>query len=280
MTKRLSSIRNLIIDMDGVLYIGEAPLSGLQNLFGFLHQNGIRFVLATNNSTQSPRKYSEKMLRMGVEVSERSIMTSATATADYLADEYAPGTRVYLIGETGLREALEERGFVIADREVSLVVVGLDRFVTYEKLAKATLLIRGGARFVATNPDKTLPLPEGEVPGAGSIAAALETSTDTRPLVIGKPEPHFYTVASRLLGSENDRTAALGDRLDTDIAGASRLGLFSILVLSGVCDLEEALSHSEPPDLIVRDLDDLVGRWAEAIGKGKRAGEHYESGFR
>lgn len=279
MTKHLSVIRSLIIDMDGVLYIGENPLCGLHNLFGFLYDNDIRFVLATNNSTLSPRKYSEKMLRLGVEVPEQFIMTSATATADYLTNEYAPGTRVYPIGETGLHEALEERGFVIADSNVSLVVVGLDRFVTYDKLAKATLLIRGSARFVATNPDKTLLLPEGEVPGAGSITAALVTSTGTRPLVIGKPEPHFYTVASRRLGSEDNCTAALGDRLDTDIAGARRLGLFSILVLSGGCGLEEAVTSPESPDLIVNDLDELVDRWTESIRKGKRAGEHCETGF-
>jgi 4-nitrophenyl phosphatase len=265
MTQRLSAIHNLIIDMDGVLYIGENPLRGMRGLFQFLAANDVRFVLATNNSTQSPSSYSEKLLRMGVEVPAQAIMTSATAAADYLANEYAPGTRIFPIGESGLHVALEEHGFVMAERDVSLVVVGLDRFVTYDKLAKATLLIRGGARFVATNPDKTLPIPEGEVPGAGAILSALETSTGVSPLIIGKPEPHFYTVATRQLGSDNHSTAALGDRLDTDIAGARRAGLFSILVLSGISALDEASASLEPPDLIVRDLDELVQNWMQAI---------------
>jgi 4-nitrophenyl phosphatase len=265
MPDHLASIRSLIIDMDGVLYRGNEPIPGLTAFFDFLYQHAIGFILATNNSTRPPRKWAEKLGSMGVQVPPDSIMTSATATADFLAGQYPAGTRMFYVGEYGIQEALEECGFIIDDQKASAVVVGMDQSVTYEKLAKATLLIRDGARFIGTNPDKTLPIPEGEIPGAGSIQAALVASTDVTPLIIGKPEPYFYELAREKLGGTRETTAAIGDRMDTDIAGAKRTGIYSVLVLTGVSTREEAEAHAEPPDLIVQDISDLVTHWKRAL---------------
>ncbi len=263
---RLKSIRNLIVDMDGVLYRGDAPIPGIVPFFQFLREKGIRFLLATNNSTLTPQEYSAKMARMGVDIPPESILTSGLAAADYLATRYPKGTRVHVIGETGLREALTSAGFVLANEDVQAVVVGMDRQVTFEKLARATLLIRAGAFFVGTNPDKTLPVPEGEIPGNGALLALLEAASGVSPLVIGKPEKHLYEIAMRRLGAAKETTAALGDRLETDILGASRAGLFSIMVLSGVSTREQALASPYQPDLIFQDVGELAEAWRAVLG--------------
>ncbi len=262
---RLKPIRNLIVDMDGVLYRGEQPIPGVADFFRFLSDHNIRYLCATNNSTLTPEQYTEKLARMGVQVPPQQILTSSVATVEYLSAKYPPGTRVFAVGETGLIEAFKASHFVLDDRDASLVVVGLDRHMTYEKLARATLLIRAGAQFIGTNPDKTLPVPEGQIPGAGSLLALLETATSVQPTVIGKPEKHLYQIAlARLRGSTED-TAAVGDRLETDILGASRTGLFSILVLSGISTEEEALACPNPPDLIFEDVGALARHWADVL---------------
>lgn len=263
--QRLKSIRNLIVDMDGVLYRGDSPILGIVPFFRFLREKGIRFLLATNNSTLTPREYSAKMARMAVDIPPESILTSGLAAADYLAARYPPGTRVHVIGETGLREALTSAGFVLADRDVEAVVVGMDRQVTYDKLARATLLIRAGALFVGTNPDKTLPVPEGEIPGNGALLALLEAASGVSPLVIGKPQKHLFEIALRRLGASPEETAALGDRLETDVLGARRAGLLSIMVLSGVSTREQALGSPHPPDLIFQNVGELAEAWGAVL---------------
>lgn len=262
---RLKSIRNLIVDMDGVLYRGEQPVPGVRDFFRFLSDCGIRYLCATNNSTLTPQQYTEKLARMGVQVPPEQILTSSVATVEYLSAKHPSGTRVFVIGETGLAEALQSSPFLLDEREASLVVVGMDRQITFEKLARATLLIRAGAQFIGTNPDKTLPVPEGEIPGAGSLLALLEAATGVQPVVIGKPEKHLYQIALARLGGSTEDTAAVGDRLETDILGASRIGLFSILVLSGISSEEEARAYPSPPDLIFEDVGTLARRWSELL---------------
>lgn len=262
---RLKSIRNLIIDMDGVLYRGESPIPGIVPLFQFLRDRKIRFLLATNNSTLTQPEYSEKMARMGVSIAPEAVLTSSIAVADYLSARYPQGTRVHVVGESGLREALAAAGFALADKDVEVVTVGMDRKFNWEKTSRATLLIRAGAAFIGTNPDKTLPMPEGEVPGNGSLLALIETASGVSPTVIGKPEPHLYEIAMKRLGAPLESTAALGDRLETDILGASRMGLFSILVLSGVSTREQAAASDYKPDLVFQDVGELAREWEEIL---------------
>ena len=154
---------------------------------------------------------------------------------------------------------MTEGGFVLADDDVELVVASMDRDVTYEKLKRAALLIRGGARFIATNLDPTYPTDEGLLPGTGSLIAALRAAAEVEPLVIGKPEPTMFQLAMAQMGAEPETTATIGDRLDTDILGGQRAGLITICVLSGSSSRAEAEVFG--PDFIFEDIADLLDAW-------------------
>ena len=258
----LADITHLVIDLDGVLYRGDQPLPGLREFFAFLRQRPIPFILATNNSTRTPQEVVGKLARMGVEVFPEEVLTSGQATARYLAREYPRGTRVYVFGMPSLRQAMLEEGFVPADKGVAVVVTSMDRDVTYEKLKRATLLIRGGARFVATNRDPTYPSEEGLIPGTGSMIAALETASGVEPLSIGKPEPTMFELAMANMGAKPKTTATIGDRLDTDILGGQRAGLTTICVLSGSSSRAEAEAFG--PDFIFEDIAHLLTTWQSA----------------
>jgi 4-nitrophenyl phosphatase len=258
----LQHIRAVISDMDGVLWEGNQPLPGIQTLFAFLRERQLPFALATNNSTNSPANYVLKLAKMGVpDIPETSIITSSIATALYLQTRYPAGTRLYMVGMAGLREQLEKAGFVLADHDVQAVVSGGDFEFTYDKAKRATLLIRAGADFIGTNPDVTFPTPEGLVPGAGSILAMLEAATEKKPLVIGKPEPAMFEAALRILQTLPEETLMIGDRLDTDIAGAHHAGLQTALVLTGITQRDELPNSPVQPDFVFDTLEDLLRAW-------------------
>jgi 4-nitrophenyl phosphatase len=257
--KELAEITHLIVDMDGVLYRGDSPLPGLHEFFAFLRKRPIPFILATNNSTHTPQEYVDKLARMGVRISPEEVLNSGQATARTLARDYPPATRVHVFGSPAFREAVVEEGFVLADENVELVVASMDRDVTYDKLKRATLLIRGGARFIATNLDPIYPTDEGLWPGTGSLIAALQTASGVDPRVIGKPEPAMFQLAMAEMGARPETTAAIGDRLESDILGGQRAGLITICVLSGISGRAEADAFG--PDFIFEDIADLVHAW-------------------
>ena len=257
--KKLTDITHLIIDMDGVLYRGDQPLPGLREFIAFLRKRAIPFILATNNSTRTPQEVVDKLARMGAEVFPTEVLTSGQATARALAGEYPRGTRVHVFGMPALRDAMLAEGFVLADDDVAAVVASMDRDVTYEKLKRATLLIRGGARFIATNRDPTYPSEEGLIPGTGSMIAALEAASGVEATAIGKPEPIMFQLAVAHMGARPETTATIGDRLDTDILGGQRAGLITICVLSGSATRAEAEAFG--PDFIFEDLSHLLATW-------------------
>jgi 4-nitrophenyl phosphatase len=265
--QRLRPIRNLIIDMDGVLYLGDSPMPGLGEFFAFLCEQDIRFQLATNNSSLTPSMYVEKLARMGVTIQEGSVLTSSIATADYLAAHYPRGSHVYAIGEEGLMDALQRADFVLSQRDPVAVIVGFDRDITYAKLREATLLIRSGVPFIATNPDTTLPLPEGQVPGTGTIVAALAAATDRQPLYMGKPEPLLMSHAMARMDATPETTAAIGDRPETDILSAQRAGILSILTLSGATSRARLETFDVQPDIVLEDIRALVSGWRQVLGE-------------
>ncbi len=253
-------IRALILDMDGVLWKDKQPIGDLPKIFGRLLAKNIQVILATNNATRTTDQYVQKLAGFGVSFDPGRIVNSADATAYRLKQDYPAGGPVYLIAEEGLTKALAAQGFAPAmpDETPLAVVAGLDLHITYEKLKQATLLIRSGIPFYFTNPDRTFPTPQGLIPGAGSILAALVAATDVQPHLAGKPSPDMYLMALDILGLPAQETLAVGDRLDTDILGGQRAGCRTALVLSGV-STQADLDRWEPkPDFTAADLDELT----------------------
>jgi 4-nitrophenyl phosphatase len=255
----LERVRGFVIDMDGVLYRGETVLPHVNDFLDVLDSRGTPYVLATNNSTRLPEQYVQKLAAMGIVVTSDRIQTSGQATAAWVKQRYARGTTVYVLGMTALEAAVYGDGyFVQAGKDAEVVVCGADFEVTYEKLRIATLAIRRGAAFVATNGDTTFPTEEGLIPGAGSILAALVAATSVEPEVIGKPSTGMLMQGAQLLGTDPESTVMLGDRLDTDILAGRRAGFVTIMVLTGVTTLAEVRASDLQPDVLLPDLEPLV----------------------
>lgn len=259
----LADITHLIIDMDGVLYRGSEPLPRLGEFFAFLRARPVPFILATNNATRTPQERSAQMAGMGVAIAPGEILVSGQAAARFLRREFPPGTRVHVFGMPALRRAMEEEGFVVADSDVKAVVASVDREVTYAKVARAMALIRGGARFIATNLDPNIPSESGPVPGSGSMVAMLATAAEVQPTAVGKPEPLLYELAMAQMGARPETTAAVGDRVETDIAGGRRAGLTTVCVLSGAASRAQA--EAAGSDYIFADIGALLDAWRAAL---------------
>ncbi|MFN3336591.1 MAG: HAD-IIA family hydrolase [Thermomicrobium sp.] len=255
----LAQVRGVAFDMDGVLYRGEQPLPGAAELIKQLSRCGLDFVMVTNNSTKTPEQYAAKLARMGIAVPPGRIVTSGIATREWMRLRYPVGTRVYVLGMPALEEAILGDGrFVAAGRDAEVVVSGADFTLTYEKLKIATLAIRKGADWIATNADRTYPSEEGLIPGSGAIVAALAAATDRTPLVIGKPEPGMVLRAADILGLPPSEILVIGDRLDTDIVAGKRAGARTALVLTGVSSRTDLAQTEIMPDLV---LDNLGVLW-------------------
>ncbi|MEC4749129.1 HAD-IIA family hydrolase [Methylomicrobium sp. Wu6] len=262
-----NNIRAMIIDMDGVLWHGTVPQPGLCEFFETLRDLQIRFILATNNASQTQDQYVKKLAGMGVTVAKDQVLTSGMATALHLAEHADPtSTRVFVVGEDGACEPLREQGFTLTGlyelktdktpnaQGADIVVCGKDSTLTWDKLATATLNIRAGAKFIGTNADTTLPTEYGVTHGNGAILAALTTATGVSPMIIGKPEPIMYRQAMKLLGSDPAETIAIGDRLETDILGAVRTGIRSLMVLTGISSEDDLRGCDYQPTWLMPDI--------------------------
>lgn len=259
-----STIRALLFDMDGVLYRGRERLPGVQEILTFCTQQDIAYACITNNSTSTPQQYEQKLAEMGIYMPAAHVLTSSLVTSRYLRAHYPRGTRVYAIGMQGLLDGLFADGYFTPDQQnPHLVVQGADFDITYEKLKLGCLAIRAGARFIATNPDRTFPAEDGLIPGAGSLMAALQAATDVEPFIIGKPQPTMFQVARDMLGSAPETTVVVGDRLDTDIAGAHQAGLRSMLLLSGVTGPADLAQTPYQPDAVFAGLPELLEVWKQ-----------------
>jgi HAD superfamily hydrolase (TIGR01457 family) len=256
------NIKALILDMDGVVWRGDAPIGDLAAIFQRIRERGLKFVFATNNSTKTSEQYVAKLKEFGVEVESWQVVTSSQAAARAVAQTYPQGTKALVIGEDGLRVPLEQEGFEIVSLEsapeAQVVVMGMDRGISFEKLSEATLLIRKGARFYATNMDKTFPTPRGQIPGAGAWASVIITATNVEPIVAGKPFPFLMELSLEKLRSTKAETLVVGDRLETDIAAGQRVGCRTALVLSGVSTKVQAENWNPKIDIIASDLATLI----------------------
>ena len=257
--KKLTNIKALILDMDGVLWRGNEPIGDLPTIFKTIAARGLKVTLATNNSTRTAEQHLEKITRFGAELTVAQVLSSSMATAAQLKADFPNGGDLYVIGHEGITQAVEAEGFrVFQEREMPknpvAVVSGVDWEITYEKIANASTLIRKGAPFYGTNPDKTFPTPSGLMPGAGTMLAAIETASGVAPIVAGKPQPYLFQVAMQRMGVSPSETLVVGDRLETDILGGQNAGCYTAQVLSGVSTRAEGEAMLPNPDLIAEDL--------------------------
>jgi len=241
-----------LLDMDGVLYRGSQPIPHAREFIQRLQQNTVPFLLLTNHSCYTPQQLQQKLARMGMEISIEHFYSSALATAEWLREQGAQ--RVFAMGEEGLSSALHSNGIVVTDYHVSHVVVGLDRELSYDKFKQAARLIAAGAHFIGTNPDPTYPVEDGDAPECGLLLGALQNVTGKTPTVIGKPEPIIYRQAAQRLGLPLQNLTMVGDRVDTDIAGASGVGARGVLVLTGHTTRSMLATSDIQPDEVLEDL--------------------------
>ncbi len=264
MKQPLGAIRAFLMDMDGTVYLGNRLLPGAKGFFRLLDRRGIPYLFFTNNCSRDRTLYREKLARMGLEVASDRIITSGEATALYLATR-TTHRRLYVLGTPSLEAEFRAAGFALAEEEVDAVVLGFDTTLTYAKLERACHLLRGGAAFVATHPDRVCPTERGPVPDCGAMAALLVKATGVRPVVVGKPSRLMVSMALRKLGRgyRARDVAMVGDRLYTDMRMARRAGLTAVLVLSGETRREALARTRDIPDYVFPSIRELASALAQ-----------------
>lgn len=245
-------IRALVLDLDGTVYRGDAEVPGAGAFVRAMQDSGVRCLFVTNRANRRAAVVAAHMRSYGISCPDADVLTTAETAAEYVA-----GRPTYLIGETGIREAFAAARVPVTDQAPDFVVASLDREFTYAKLQTACRLIRGGARFILTNPDAWLQLDDGIMPGAGAIGAAIEIAGGSKPTILGKPEPVLFEKAIRMLAVPRDTILAIGDNLETDIPAARRAGMRSVLMLTGVSTEADAERAAVPATLACASYADL-----------------------
>jgi len=252
----------VIFDLDGVVFLGHEPIDGAVEAINGLVDSQKPVAYATNNASRRATEVAELLVSLGIHAVPDEVITSAHASARLLADRLKPGDRVLIVGGPALHHEITDVGLTptgAADDGATAVVQGYAPDVGWKQLAEACVAIRGGAMWVATNADRTLPSPRGELPGNGSLVAVLVTALDRQPdVIVGKPAPTLFDTAAARVNAR--RPLVVGDRLDTDIAGAVRAGMDSLLVLTGVAQPRDLLTApaSERPTWVATDLGGLT----------------------
>lgn len=268
-----------LLDLDGVVYVGSAPVPGVPKVLAAVRETPMRLAYVTNNASRRASEVTDLLSSMGVPVAVDEVVTSAQAAAHLLQERLAPGSAVLVVGTEALAEEVRGAGLTpvrAADPLPAAVVQGYGPNVGYRDLAEATVAIRNGAMWVATNTDGTLPSARGPVPGNGALVAALEVATGAKPTVVGKPQPGLLRESVQRTGSR--RPLVVGDRLDTDIEGAVAVGADSLLVLSGVTTaaLLLAAPSGQRPTYVAGDLGGLLQAYpvvtADDDGSGAKCG--------
>lgn len=260
----LQDIKGLVVDLDGCVYVGENPIPGAVETLNKLRKS-LKILYLTNNSTLTRRQYADKLKKMGIDVEVSEILTSGYAAAKYIRRQ-RPRAKVLAVGEDGVVLEAAGLGLEIVDhvewKKADYVVVGLDRKLTYEKVAHAALAVSHGAFYVATNLDHVYPSEEGFLPGAGSIAAIITTATSIKPFVVGKPEKEISLQALEILQLPSEQVIFVGDRVDTDVKAAKAVGCRSVLVKTGAFKLFSDLA--DEADYVIESVAQLP----ELLGLG------------
>lgn len=258
----------VILDLDGCVWIGDEPVTGSVAAVGALREAGKRVAFATNNSWHPGEEHVAKLWSLGIRASLADVVTVGGALQHLLA-ETRSGRTAFVIGRESLRRHVTDAGLRVLNgtdlaSRVEVVVVGGTDDVDYDDLRNATLAVRRGAELLATARDPTLPMPDGFWPGTGAILAAVETASETSALIVGKPKPQLFLTALDRLGE--GRTLVVGDRLDSDVAAAAAAGLDAALVLSGGATVEDAEAAVGPrPVAVAGTLGELV---SDGVSRG------------
>ena len=254
------AIKAILLDMDGVVYRGETILEGIPEFLDWAAGMGIRLLYVTNNATKTPSMFVDKLAAMDIEALPDQIITSAEATAGWMSRNVPAGSKVQIVGGPGVWNAMITRGFQPSNspQAADYVVVGMDFNLDYRKCAEATLAIAAGAEFIATNVDATFPSEEGNIPGAGAIVSLLRTASGVEPTVIGKPSPGMFEEAMARLSLQPHECLMVGDRYETDIEGAQRIGIWTLGIGTGVTSVDEFLGKDQPPNFVVRDMPEFL----------------------
>ena len=266
-----------LIDMDGVLYRGPELIPGADRFVRELRDRDVPFRFLTNNSQRTRRDVVAKLVRMGLDVEDEHVFTSAMATARFLAQQ-KPGGTAFVIGEGGLLTALHQNGYAVVDHDPDYVVVGEGRTFNLELVETAVRMITRGAKLIATNLDPNCPTERGLRPGCGAMVAMLELATGVKAFSVGKPSPVMMRAARKELGLATDETTMIGDTMETDILGGVQLGFRTVLVLTGGTRREDLARYAYRPDLVVSslaefaDVLDRAGWRSPWSGPGGRAG--------
>jgi NagD protein len=254
-------VESYLMDMDGVIVREDHLVPGADRFVARLREAGRKFLVLTNNSRHTPRDLAAHLGRLGLDVTDGDIWTSALATARFLGDQ-RPGGSAFVIGESGLTTALYEAGYTQTDHNPDYVVLGETRTYSFERITRAIRLIQGGARFIATNPDDTSPSPEGPLPATGAVAAMISRASGVKPYYVGKPNPLMMRSALRAIDAHSESTVMIGDRMETDIVSGIEAGMRTVLVLTGSTDRPTAETFPFLPTQIVESIADLVGEIA------------------
>ncbi|MGP6138541.1 TIGR01457 family HAD-type hydrolase [Jeotgalibaca sp. A127] len=252
----MKQYKGFFIDLDGTVYAGTDPIPTAKTFISELEARGIPYLYVTNNATKTQEDVVEHLKAVsGIDASAENVYTSGLAAVDYAKKTY-PGARTFVVGEPALQAQVEEAGLVIVEDDIEVVIQGLDRFASYQKLATASTAIRNGAAFIATNPDVNLPTEKGMMPGAGSLTAFLKTSTQKEPIIIGKPYGYIMDGALERIGLAKEEVAMIGDNYHTDILAGMNFGVDTILALTGVTKPEELSTISNKPTYTLNDLSE------------------------
>lgn len=248
--------KSYLLDMDGVLVRGRAPIAGAQEFVERLVSTETKFLVLTNNPMYTPRDLQHRLQSEGLNISAEHLFTSAMATAKFL-DKQRPGGSAFVIGEAGLTQALHEIGYVMTSTTPDYVVLGETTFYDFKRISQAIRLVAAGARFIATNPDPTGPGEGGILPACGAMAALIEKATGVAPYYVGKPNPLMMRSALRYLDVHSEETVMVGDRMDTDVIAGMESGLETILVLSGVTKAEDVDRYPYRPTRILPSVAEI-----------------------
>lgn len=253
----LNDKKNYLIDMDGVLVRGHAPIPGAVEFIERLRDGGYKFMVLTNNPLYTTRDLSYRLRNTGLEIEPERIYTSAMATAQFLHLQKPEGT-AYVVGESGLTHAIHDIGYTITDREPDYVVVGETHAYSIDQITVAIRLVAAGSHFIATNPDKSGPSEHGIVPACGAMASLIEQAAGRRPLFIGKPNPLMMRLALNYLGVHSENTIMIGDNMETDIIAGVQSGLGTILVLSGITGREHLQQYPYQPTQVLDSVAQIT----------------------